>query len=88
MIKDTIKLQLKNGLEPRAAALFVQLASKYDCHITMCVGEKHVNAKSIMGMMSLGNLKGASLAITLDGDDEAEALAALTEFVSAEELPN
>lgn len=86
MITEKIKLQLKNGLEARPAALFVQIASKYESHISIIVQEKKVNAKSIMGMMSLGTIKGAEMELLIDGEDEKEAMEALVKFLSTEEL--
>ncbi len=85
MIKETIKLELKNGLEARPAALFVQIASKYESHIMVVVGEKQVNAKSIMGMMSLGAIKGQQIQLVVDGEDEEEAKEALVRFLTTEE---
>ena len=85
MIKETVNLQLKNGLEARPAALFVQIASKYESHISVVVQEKHVNAKSIMGMMSLGSIKGAAIDLIVDGEDEEEAAKALIKFLTTEE---
>lgn len=85
MIKETIKLELKNGLEARPAALFVQIASKYESHIMVVVGEKQVNAKSIMGMMSLGAIKGQQIQLIVDGEDEEEAKEALVRFLTTEE---
>ncbi len=80
-----VRLQLKNGLEARPAALFVQMASKYESHISIVVKEKQVNAKSIMGMMSLGSIKGQEIELIVDGEDEKEAVEALVHFLSAEE---
>ncbi len=85
MIKETIKLELKNGLEARPAALFVQIASKYESHIMVVVGEKQVNAKSIMGMMSLGAIKGQQIQLIIEGEDEEEAKEALVRFLTTEE---
>ncbi|OOB78842.1 MAG: PTS sugar transporter subunit IIA [Epulopiscium sp. Nele67-Bin002] len=86
MVKEIVTLQFKNGLEARPAALFVQLASKYQSNIFINVMEKKVNAKSIMGMMSLGTIKGATLELQVDGNDEAEATKALVDFLSLEEV--
>ncbi|MGL4738880.1 MAG: HPr family phosphocarrier protein [Cellulosilyticaceae bacterium] len=86
MMRETVSLQLKNGLEARPAALFVQIASKYESHITVVVNEKHVNAKSIMGMMSLGTIKGQAIDLVVDGEDEKEAAEALIKFLSSEEV--
>ncbi len=86
MVKETVVLQFKNGLEARPAALFVQLASKYQSEIFIEVLDKKVNAKSIMGMMSLGTIKGESIELVVDGADEEEATEALIQFLSLEEV--
>lgn len=86
MIKEMVRLQLKNGLEARPAALFVQMASKYESHISIVVKEKQVNAKSIMGMMSLGAIKGQDIEVSAEGQDEAEAVSALIKFLNTQEV--
>lgn len=85
MVKESLKLELKNGLEARPAALFVQIASKFESHISVVVNEKKVNAKSIMGMMSLGAIKGQVIEIISEGEDEEEAAKSLIEFLEAQE---
>ena len=86
MVKESIKLELKNGLEARPAALFVQIASKFESHISVVVNEKQVNAKSIMGMMSLGTIKGELIEIVAEGQDEKEAVDALIKFFKTQEV--
>ncbi|MBQ1274705.1 MAG: HPr family phosphocarrier protein [Cellulosilyticum sp.] len=86
MVKESIKLELKNGLEARPAALFVQIASKFESHISVVVNEKQVNAKSIMGMMSLGTIKGELIEIVAEGQDEKEAVDALIKFLKTQEV--
>lgn len=86
MFKQVMKLELKNGLEARPAALFVQMASKYESHISVIVNEKQVNAKSIMGMMSLGTIKGQNIEIIAEGEDEEEAVNALIHFLTTQEV--
>ncbi len=86
MVKESLKLELKNGLEARPAALFVQIASKFESHISVIVNEKQVNAKSIMGMMSLGTIKGQVIEIVADGQDENEAVEALIKFLKTQEV--
>lgn len=86
MVKESLKLELRNGLEARPAALFVQIASKFESHISVVVNEKQVNAKSIMGMMSLGTLKGQMIDIIADGQDENEAVEALINFLKTQEI--
>lgn len=86
MVKESLKLELKNGLEARPAALFVQIASKFESHISVIVNEKQVNAKSIMGMMSLGAIKGQLIEIAAEGQDEKEAVEALVKFLKTQEV--
>ena len=86
MVKENLKLELKNGLEARPAALFVQIASKFESHISVIVNEKQVNAKSIMGMMSLGAIKGQVIEIIAEGQDEKEAVESLVKFLKTQEI--
>lgn len=86
MVKESLKLELKNGLEARPAALFVQIASKFESHISVIVNEKQVNAKSIMGMMSLGVIKGQVMEVVAEGQDEREAAEALIQFLKTQEI--
>lgn len=86
MLKETIVVGLKSGLEARPAALFVQIASKYESHISILLTDKQVNAKSIMGMMSLGAIKGQEITLLVDGEDEEEAMKALKNFITADEV--
>lgn len=85
MIKKTIQIQLEGGLEARPVALLVQEASKYDSTIYLQSGEKRVNAKSIMGMMSLGLDNGEALEVSAEGTDEEAAIAGIEKFLSAAE---
>lgn len=84
MTKRNIQVKLKNGLEARPVALLVQEASKYDSTIYIESGEKKVNAKSIMGMMSLGLDSGDELAVTADGTDEQTAVDNIEKFLSGQ----
>lgn len=56
MTKRSITVRLEDGLDARPVALLVQEASKYESNIYFEVDDKRINAKSIMGMMSLGTL--------------------------------
>jgi len=85
MIKKQVKINLKTGLHARPAALFVQEANKYSSDIFIEKEEKKVNAKSIMGIMSLAINSGSEILIIADGNDEEEAVKKLTELVSKEE---
>ncbi|MCD7835522.1 MAG: HPr family phosphocarrier protein [Lachnospiraceae bacterium] len=81
MNSKTIQIKLENGLDARPVALLVQEASKYDSRIYICTGDKKVNAKSIMGMMSLGLAAGEELTVTADGEDEDAAICGLEKFL-------
>jgi len=85
MIKKTVTVQLKTGLHARPAALFVQEANKFSSEIFIEKEEKQVNAKSIMGIMSLAINTGSEITISAEGSDEEEAVDKLVEIVSKEE---
>ncbi len=69
------------GLHARPAALFVQVANKYLCDVYIESGNKKVNGKSIMGVMSLGAYQGEELTIITKGEDESEALEDLIDLI-------
>lgn len=76
------KIKVSSGLEARPAALFVQAASKFSSNIKVEIDNKKANAKSIMGVISLGILDGQNVTIIADGTDEAEAVKELEEFLT------
>ena len=82
MQNKTITVNIENGLEARPIALLVQEAGKFESRIHLEIGSKKVNAKSIMGMMSLGLTNGDELNIIAEGSDEEAAVAALAEFLT------
>jgi len=75
----------KQGLHARPAALFVQVANKFDARITVKREEEVVNGKSIMGILMLGAENGSQIIIEADGDDADAALAALEKIIGSEE---
>ncbi len=83
MIKKPITVQLARGLEARPAAVLVQVASQYESKIYVETGDKKVNAKSIMGMMTLGLSAGSSVTVTADGDDEETAIENIEKYLSS-----
>lgn len=85
MIQKSMKVQLDNGLEARPVAVFVQVASQYESTIYVEVDDKKVNAKSIMGMMSLGLDNGETLTVVADGSDESTAVAHIERFLSGQD---
>ena len=66
----------------RPAALFVQTAKRYAATITVRVGERQANAKSMVQVLTLAAKQGAQLAIQADGDDADQALGALGELIA------
>jgi catabolite repression HPr-like protein len=86
LTEKQIVVHLKNGLQARPAALFVQEANRYSADVFLEKGGKKVNAKSIMGIMSLAVSSGVAVKLSADGHDEQEAVKALTAFVEKEEL--
>ena len=74
MVVRDILVNLEHGLEARPIALLVQVASQYDSSIYIESEGKRVNAKSIMGMMTLVLSAGDKIVVSADGKDEEEAL--------------
>jgi phosphocarrier protein HPr len=72
----------KLGLHARASAKLTQVASSYKCEVWLSRNGRRVNAKSIMGVMMLAAGKGASIVIDAEGDDAAQALAALQKLIA------
>ena len=85
MTKRSIKVRLEDGLDARSVALLVQEASKYESNIYIEVDDKRINAKSIMGMMSMGLMNGTKVTIDAQGEDEAEAVAALEAILTGKQ---
>ena len=80
MIKKPVKIQLSEGLDARPIALLVQEASQYSSSVYIEVDQKQVNAKSIMGMMSLTLMPGEEITVA-NGTDEKEAAAGIERFL-------
>ncbi len=86
MIKQTITINLENGLDATPAAMLVQVASRFDSKIYIQSedGKVKVNAKSIMGVMSLGLNVGECIVALAEGSDEEEAVKAIENYLSGE----
>lgn len=82
MIEKSIKIQLNGGLEARPVAMLVQVASQHESSVYIEAEGKKVNAKSIMGMMSLALGSGESVTVIADGSDEQEAMTSIEEYLS------
>ncbi len=82
MISKTITIKIPTGLEARPVAMLVQVASQYDSSIYVESESKSVNAKSIMGMMTLGLNAGEEITLSIDGNDEELAMQKIEEYLS------
>lgn len=85
MVQKTVQVRLKTGLHARPAALFVQEANKYSSEIFVEKEDKKVNAKSIMGIMSLAISTGTNITISAEGADAEQAVESLAVLVSKED---
>ncbi|MCD7868389.1 MAG: HPr family phosphocarrier protein [Clostridiales bacterium] len=82
MIKRLITINLSTGLEARPVAQLVQVASQFNSEISVEIGKKKVNAKSIMGMMTLGLDAGEEILLSVNGDDEEAAMASIEKYLT------
>ena len=85
MIKKPITIQIPSGLEARPVALLVQVASQYESELYVESEARRVNAKSIMGMMTLGLNAGESITVTANGGDEKEAIDNIEKYLSGKQ---
>lgn len=82
MITKKIQIQLQNGLEARPVAVLVQVASQYNSSIYVECDDRKVNAKSIMGMMTLGLTAGEEVVVSANGYDEQTAMDDIVKYLS------
>ena len=83
MIQKSIQIKLETGLEARPVAMLVQVASQFESTVYINSENRKVNAKSIMGMMSMGLESGAEVTVIAEGSDEEAAVAEMENFLSA-----
>ena len=84
-IEKKITVKNKSGLHARPAALFVQVANKFDSRITVKNDTEEVNGKSIMGILMLGAEQGSEIIIEAEGHDAQAALVELEKIIISEE---
>ena len=82
MIKKTMTVHMEEGLVARPVAMFVQVASQFSSKIYVEGSNMRINAKSIMGMMTLGMEEGKAVTVSADGPDEDDAIARIDEFLT------
>ena len=78
----TVTVNNQVGLHARPATFFIQKANEFRSSIWIEKDERRVNAKSLLGVLSLGIIKGTSMDIAADGPDEQEAVEALEELIN------
>ena len=83
MVTKEVVINNQDGLHARPATFFVQRANEYKSSIWVEKGERRMNAKSLLGVLSLGIVKGTAVTIIADGNDEEEAISTLTALVES-----
>ena len=84
-IEKNIIIKCKQGLHARPAAVFVQIANKYQSTVTVRKGGEQVSGKSIMGMLMLGADHGSEIVMTVEGEDGVQMFAELEAYLAKEE---
>jgi len=82
VVERRLEIVNRLGLHARAAAKLVHLASRFRSRVALSSGDEEVDAKSILGILLLAAAQGSSLTLRCDGEDEAEALAAIADLVA------
>lgn len=85
MVTKKMTIKIPSGLEARPVAVLVQVASQFESSIHIECEDKKVNAKSIMGMMSLGLAAGEEVIVTANGQDEETAMEKIEEYLNSKE---
>lgn len=83
MFSKEVQVQSQVGLYARPATFFIQKANEFKSTILVEKDERRVNAKSLLGVLSLGITKGTVINLIADGPDEEEAVSALSDLVSS-----
>ena len=82
MVSRSVTIQNSVGLHARPATFFIQKANSYKCSIWVEKEDCRVNAKSLLGVLSLGIVKGTKITLIADGNDENEAVSSLVDLVN------
>lgn len=83
MVSRNVTVVNQLGLHARAAAKFVHLATRFQCHVRVRRDTREMDGKSIMGILLLAAARGTTLTISADGADEGDALEALAALVAS-----
>ena len=82
MIRKPVTIQNNMDMEDRPVAHLVQEASQYASQVYIVMGSKKINAKSIMGMMTLGLDAGEEITLSANGEDEEDAMKSIENYLS------
>ncbi len=85
MKQKAVTIKLQQGMEARPVAMLVQVASRHSSSVYLETEGKKVNAKSIMGMMSLGLDSGDMVTVIADGPDEEDAVTNMADYLCGKE---
>jgi phosphocarrier protein len=83
MISRDIEITNASGLHARPATFFIQKANSYPCSIWVEKDDRRVNAKSLLGVLSLGIAKGMIITLIADGQGEEDAIAGLAALIDS-----
>ena len=85
-MRKEMEIRIAGGLEARPIAVLVQVASQYDSSIYLETDKKRVNAKSIMGMMTLALNVGEKIVVEATGSDEEKAIEGIEKYISGQDV--
>lgn len=83
MFKKEIIVQNKEGLHARPATFFIQKANEFKSSIWVEKDERKVNAKSLLGVLSLGITRGTTITLMAEGEDEEDAVNGLVQLITS-----
>lgn len=86
MVNKTVQIDWTDGVEMKSIALLIQKASAFSSIVYISKGDRRANAKSLLGMMSLGIEDGDELEISAEGSDEEEAVKVIADFLENQAL--
>lgn len=84
MVVKEVAVRCQSGLHNKQATYFVQKANEFNCNIWLECGNRKMNAKSLLGIMSLGIVAGANVVLSADGSDSEAAVSALEELLQSD----
>ena len=83
MVNREVTIMNDEGIQAQAASLLVRAARRFSSRISIERGNRVVNAKSMMGVLSMGATKGEKLVLTFEGEDERQAADTLVRFIES-----